>query len=80
MKPERRCESEAFCQNNSFLMTAQTLLSVSFFKKERQHFWFFSKQENIPWLMMAAVPFDVIWDAEEKTEWFPRRWTIIHYL
>lgn len=30
--------------------------------------------------MMAAAPFDVIWDAEEKTEWFPWRWTIIHYL
>lgn len=30
IKPDRLCESEAFCQNNSFLMTAQTFITVSF--------------------------------------------------
>lgn len=62
-------------------------ITVSFlldFKKEKNtlflfHF-FFSKQENIPQLMMAAVPFDVIWDAGVKTDWFPWRWTVVHYL
>lgn len=56
-------------------MTAQTFITVSFLlnslKKKNNIFVFFSKQENIPWLMMAAAAFDVIWDAEEKTEWFP---------
>jgi len=45
-------------------------------KKREEYSFKFSKQENIPRLMMAAAAFDVIWDRNVPHDW----WTVADFL